>query len=264
VPINLTHLILKKCRLRASTVAAIWVFIMVLALPQVSIAETSLVVLEKESTYQKKFLSLLEKSKPDNHKRIIKSILLRDISKNIIEESNADVVISLGKNISKKLIDFNLAIPTIHTLLTQSDAKTLTSCIPACRKQRPYDRFLVLDQPTSRQLKLVQLIKPTAKNIGIFYTENSSLSLSLVKQAAEPISITVEEYATEPSSLGFQLNDVARDSDIILALADTSIYNTSTLPQILLTSYRHHTPINEERYSSVITGVLNARVATTR
>lgn len=261
VLINPIRLILIKRRPSIIGVLTFCLFAGLLIAPQACFAETALVVLEETSSHQKKFLSLLKKSKSKNSQRSIKSLSLQALSKNNVQQYQADIIISLGENTSEKLIELNLNIPTIHTLLTQSDAKALAPCLPVCRKQRPFDRFLVLDQPNFRQLRLIQLIKPSTKNIGVFYTQDSSMSLKLIKQAAKSSSIVINEHATQPSSLGFQLNDVARASDIILALADTSIYNTSTLPQILLTSYRHQTPVVGFSRGFVKAGAISAVVS---
>lgn len=234
--------------------------ITLLVTPITGVADTTLVILEEKSTYQKKFLTLLKASEKSPTDTKIISVLLNDFSNQTILEKKPSAIISLSKKTSKKLINLGLKIPTIHTLLTQSDANFLASCIPDCRKLLPFDRFLVLDQPAFRQLELIQHIKPSAKRIGVFYTEKSSLSLSLVKQAATSHPVIISEHATKASSLGFQLNEIARASDIILALADTAIYNTSTLPQILLTSYRHHTPVLGFSRGFVKAGAISAVV----
>lgn len=229
--------------------------------PIIGHADTTLVILEEKSAYQKKFLTLLKTAENNPTDTKVISVFLNDFSKKVILEKQPSVIVSLNKKTSKKLINLGLKIPTIHTLLTQSDVNLLASCIPDCRKLLPFDRFLVLDQPALRQLDLIRHIKPSAKKIGVFYTEKSSLSLSLVKQAATSHPVIISEHATKASSLGFQLNEVARASDIILALADTDIYNTSTLPQILLTSYRHHTPVLGFSRGFVKAGAISAVVS---
>ena len=103
-----------------------------------------------------------------------------------------------------------------------------------------WPRFRV---PPRRQLNLIRLINPAFKNIGIIVTEQSETHLQALKKVANDSQLTINEFITSSTNVRYQIADVSKSSDIILAIADTKIYNAASLPQILLTSYRYGTPI---------------------
>ena len=100
-----------------------------------------------------------------------------------------------------------------------------------------------MDQPPERQLALIKLIKPHTKDIGVIYSEQTTNQIRAIRQSASRTSFNIKPFLIAPDNLGFKINGMAKSSDILLALADSAIYNTTTLPQILLTSYRYRTPV---------------------
>ncbi len=137
----------------------------------------------------------------------------------------------------------SLSKKTLHALTTLTRARSLAPCLPRCSKSLPKHRFFVLDQPPARQLQLIQLINPNFKHIGIIATNKSVMQLKLVMNAAKRQKLTINEHITDAENMRYEIDNVSKSTDIILAIADTDIYNSSSLPQILLTSYRYRTPI---------------------
>ena len=75
------------------------------------------------------------------------------------------------------------------------------------------------------------------------YSAQTSSRITVLEQAARHLSFNIKPFLTSLDSLGFKINDMAKSSDVLLAFSDAIIYNPTTLPQILLTSYRYRTPV---------------------
>jgi len=206
-------------------------------------AGTVLVVSEKNVKHQNTFLSLLKEQSFLTKEHVIKSIFLNELSKQKLQSFNPSLIVSLSNNVSKEILSYRINTPTIHALAMLSNSNQLAACLPNCIKKLPQHHFLVLDQPPARQVNLIKLIKPNSKELAIFYTQKSALIAEQFKLREKLTALTIRTYKTEPSSLGYQLDEISKNSDVILAIADTDIFNISTLPQILLTSYRHQTPV---------------------
>jgi len=160
-----------------------------------------------------------------------------------LKVSKPDIVISLDGSASKRITAAKLRIKTFHALTTLSTAKKGIACLPHCLQSLPLHRFFVLDQPPARQLNLIRLINPSFKTVGVLVTEKSTTQLKRLKKAAQQKELIIDEHVSSPENVRYQIDDISKSADIILAIADTDIYNASSLSQILLTSYRYKTPI---------------------
>ncbi|PCH85123.1 MAG: ABC transporter substrate-binding protein [Piscirickettsiaceae bacterium] len=200
----------------------------------------NIVIFNEKSAYQKTFYRHLL-TYIDTTKIEIISIDSSEISTSKVAEKNPSLIINLDKTLTESLINLGVDTPIFHTLITIADSQKLLPCKTPCISRK--NHFFVLDQPPSRTLGLIQLIDPNASNIGVIYSKNSMSLLRSIQKKSINTPQHIKGFSSDSTSLGFILNDVAKSSDIILAVADTSIYNASTLPQILLTSYRHRTPV---------------------
>lgn len=103
---------------------------------------------------------------------------------------------------------------------------------------------LLLDQPMGRQLELVRLALPAAKNVGVLWgPESKSTEPALKAQAALKLLSLVEGRVTNENALFPQLKKVLAEADVLLALADQQVFNAQTIQNILLTSFRAQVPL---------------------
>ena len=205
-------------------------------------ASTNILIYDEKSAYQKKFFQLLKsKTKRSNINFI--AISSSNLNKQQINEHTPSLVISLDKAAAQNIVDLKLKMPVLHTLLTHADTNKFLTCQLSCEIKNRNNHFFVLDQPPERQLALIKLIKPRTKDIGVIYSEQTTNQIRAIRQSASRTSFNIKPFLIAPDNLGFKINGMAKSSDILLALADSAIYNTTTLPQILLTSYRYRTPV---------------------
>jgi ABC-type uncharacterized transport system substrate-binding protein len=103
---------------------------------------------------------------------------------------------------------------------------------------------LYLDQPLSRQLELIRVALPAAKNVGVLWgPESKSKEPFLKALAATKLLSLVEGRVSGDSFLFPQLKKVLADADVLLALADQQVFNPQTIQNILLASFRAQVPM---------------------
>jgi len=212
-------------------------------MPITSFAQNITIIYDDNSRYQTNFANILSKQLPPNFN--VKSVTAKTASLTIASDKkdSKDIIINLNNDATKKLIESNTKATIFHALTTLSRARGFAPCLPDCTEKLPNHHFFVLDQPAARQLNLIQLISPTFKDIGIVVTNQSISQLKQLKKVATHKKLTINEHISTSKNVHYQIDDVSKSSDVILAIADTDIYNAASLSQILLTSYRYKTPI---------------------
>ncbi|MDD2701278.1 MAG: ABC transporter substrate binding protein [Sideroxydans sp.] len=122
---------------------------------------------------------------------------------------------------------------------------------------------LFLDQPLVRQVALVRATLPSLKRVGVLYTPASDfvaqpLQRELAKQGAQLVTMAVKP----DDNLSGRLDELLAQSDILLAVPDSTIYNSSTIRNILLGSYRRGIPMVGLSAAYVSAGALCAVYST--
>ena len=102
---------------------------------------------------------------------------------------------------------------------------------------------IYLDQPLKRQLDLIAAVLPDTGSIGVLYSSPPK-ELGTLRMLAKARKLEVIERSTaSASSLHAALQELLQGSDVLLALPDLGIYNTSTIRNILLETYRSKVPL---------------------
>lgn len=102
---------------------------------------------------------------------------------------------------------------------------------------------IYLDQPLKRQLELIAAVLPNARSIAVLYTAPpKELSALRLLVAARKLDLN-ERSIGSMSELHAALQGLLISSDVLLALPDAEVYNTSTIRNILLATYRNKVPL---------------------
>jgi len=210
--------------------------------PSILAANISLIY-DANSHYQQVFLKAFSKQIINEPTLTLTVITTDKLSISELNKSAPRAIISLNKTASRQLLAIKQGIPVFHALTTLAKAKQYATCLPNCLTSLPQHRFFILDQPPIRQIKLIQLVDSSIKDIGVIVTEQSSFFIQPLKEATLKSKLSLNIHLTQASSVRYQIDDIARSSDIILAIPDSRVYNSSSLSQVLLTSYRHGTPV---------------------
>jgi ABC-type uncharacterized transport system substrate-binding protein len=103
---------------------------------------------------------------------------------------------------------------------------------------------LYLDQPWSRQVALIRAALPVRHRVGVLYSSDNArvlpeLRQALTQQGAQLVALPV----ASADQLAPTLESLLGQSDLLLALPDSAIYNSYTIRNILLGSYRRSVPL---------------------
>lgn len=93
------------------------------------------------------------------------------------------------------------------------------------------------DPPPLRQMRLARLLQPGIQRIGLLYGRHSSTLLEEYQQAAQALDLELTTQLWENPRDNRPLQQVLQDSDLLLAIDDSQLYNSQTAKTILLSSY---------------------------
>jgi len=107
----------------------------------------------------------------------------------------------------------------------------------------PFSAIFV-DQPWSRQVSLMRVALPGFKRIGLLHMPNGGLDITKLRTLLEQQGATLVEKVMDPAaSLYSNLNSVLSQSNVLLAVPDSEIYNSDNIRNILLSSFRQRVPL---------------------
>lgn len=103
---------------------------------------------------------------------------------------------------------------------------------------------LFLDQPLPRQVALIRAALPSLSRVGVLYTPDGDFAQQPLQQELARQGASLHSQTVQPDdSLAARLEELLARSDILLAVPDSRIYNSSTIRNILLGSYRRGIPV---------------------
>lgn len=102
---------------------------------------------------------------------------------------------------------------------------------------------IVLDQPPSRQLALIRAALPQARRIGMLVGADSRHQVAAFRNAALEQGLSLVTEDAEKRGLFEALRSLLDESDVLLAVADPTVYNDETIAAILSSGYRRRIPL---------------------
>jgi hypothetical protein len=135
----------------------------------------------------------------------------------------------------------------------------------AGRQAGPDFSALYLNQPLSRQLDLIRLALPRARRVGVLLgtTPDARRSEAQLVELARERGLRVVSARVDAGDPLFPgLKQVLDEADVLLAMADPQIYNSQTIQNILLTSFRAKVPMQAFSPAYARAGALLALYAT--
>lgn len=174
----------------------------------------------------------------------------------------ADLIVAVGMKASE-LATAQAGTPVLAVMIPESGYKELlaqaTRQIPARAISAIY-----LNQPWDRQLDFLQAALPGRRRIGLLYSPGTRIDVEgLRQQVATQGGSLVALPVRSAEKIFPSLESVLEGSDLLLAIPDSAIYNSSNIRNILLTSYRKGVPLIGLSQSYVNAGALCAVFSTT-
>jgi ABC-type uncharacterized transport system substrate-binding protein len=149
--------------------------------------------------------------------------------------------VALGTAAATVLANTQLQIPVLCTLLPRTSFEAVLA--NSGRKASARFSALYLDQPWSRQLDLIHLALPDARNIGVLWGSQSQSQAAALNLAARAQGMKLVEASVAGDDLFPGLKRVLEDVDVLLAVPDPNVYNSGSIQNILLTSFRLRVPL---------------------
>ncbi len=110
----------------------------------------------------------------------------------------------------------------------------------------PSEQFsaLYLDQPLARQFELIRLALPQARRVGVVWGPESRAQAGVARAVALAHGLELVQATVARDELLYPaLKAVLEDAEVLLAVPDPQVYNSSSIQNILLSSFRARAPL---------------------
>lgn len=152
------------------------------------------------------------------------------------------VVVSLGVEALRQVLNRDLRTPVIAALVPRQSFEAAVS--RAGSKTAALTAAVYLDQPVARQLELLRLALPGARRIGVLWGPESEAQQPALQAALRARAMQeVPGYVSGSTPLFEALQSAMEDVQVLLAWPDPKVYNSATVANILLTTYRARVPV---------------------
>jgi putative ABC transport system substrate-binding protein len=157
-------------------------------------------------------------------------------------EGHSDLIIAVGMKAAESastqtstpVLAAMVPVAAFENMLAKRSAHNSESSISA----------IFLDQPWGRQFDFLRVALPKKPRVGFLYSAENNIDISRLRQLiAKRGGKLVARQVPLDESIYPSLESVLEDSDVLLAIPDSTIYNTNNIRNILLTSYRHRIPL---------------------
>jgi len=151
-------------------------------------------------------------------------------------------IIALGTEASMTLARARLKSPVLSALIPRSSFERVLR--ESGRKVSAQFNVLYLDQPLQRQLSLIRQALPEAKRVGVLLGTDSGPKSVVLRPIASTNGLVLKEGRIDANISFFStLQSVLENSDVLLALADPTVYNSNSIQNILLSTIRYKVPM---------------------
>lgn len=151
------------------------------------------------------------------------------------------LVITLGRDALKQVLAHDVRVPVLAAMIPRSVFERMVS--EAARKP-PQLTALYLDHPLGRQLDLLTLALPGARRVGVLWGVDSVSNQRNLTAAAQARGLElVNGMVGADGSMFAGLKAALDDADVMLAVADPQVFNSTNISNILLTTYRARIPV---------------------
>jgi ABC-type uncharacterized transport system substrate-binding protein len=168
------------------------------------------------------------------------------------------LVVTVGVAALRAFVDYGPRVPLLATLVP----RTAYAKIAGAQAGRPQSAVW-LDQPAGRQFDLLRLAQPSRQRVAVIFGPDSRIQEEEVLRAAAERKLNVVVAHSDGSErLSATLQSVLEDADVLLALPDPQIYNGATVAHVLMSTYRHRTPVMAFSSAFATAGALLALYST--
>jgi len=183
------------------------------------------------------------------YKNDIDATIIPAIDVPSLSRDSKTVYVAIGESAIKTLNEFdenaivlrlnNRRIPDINYTSIQSD--------------------LITAQSPCRHLQLIKAVNPRWMTVGVLSSIDSADTTAELTRCAIRFNMNLQLYAiADEKDLQKTLETAVENNKVLLAIVDPLVYNSRTVKNILLTSYRHRKPVIGYSESFVQAGAVAA------
>lgn len=172
----------------------------------------------------------------------IRRLSVREWSAQPMQNPPPRVYVALGSQATAALAASQLSAPVLAALIPRSSFERVLRS--SARKASANFTAIYLDQPVQRQLSALRLALPQAKRVGVLWGPDSWPGAPALRSLAVANSLSLTEAGLEGNFNVFpDLQQALNGSDVLLALADPLVFNSASIQNILLTTFRAGVPM---------------------
>ncbi|MDH5611902.1 MAG: hypothetical protein OEY66_05545 [Gammaproteobacteria bacterium] len=173
-----------------------------------------------------------------------------DIDQQPVPDTSNELIISIGDKASMLVNQENLSAPRL-SVYTQID--------PDKDQDQKNTIHLSMTQHACQQFELTRSLNSKWKNVSVLLSNQNTALIKKLESCAAQYNLALRTILlSQYVSIIDALNTSLLNSDILLALPDSDVYNARTIKGILLTTYRHKVPVIGFSESFVRAGALAA------
>jgi len=178
-----------------------------------------------------------------------------------VNSNHADLIVAVGMK-ATELAAAQAGAPVLAVMIPETGYQELLAQTSRQAATRAITA-IYLNQPWDRQFDFLQAALPERRRIGLLYSPDTHIDVEglrqhIAKRGGSLVALPVRSAETLFSSL----ERVLDGSDLLLAIPDSAIYNSSNIRNILLVSYRKGVPLIGLSQSYVNAGALCAVFST--
>ena len=152
------------------------------------------------------------------------------------------IFVALGSAATQALVAGNAQAPVLSALIPRRSLERILRSSGRAMSARL--SVIYLDQPLTRQLALIRLALPQARRLGVLSGPESPDKATELKTLASSYGLELHQaVVTQPDDFSTALPQLLDDIDVLLALADPKVFNSSTIQNILLASFHERVPL---------------------
>lgn len=157
-------------------------------------------------------------------------------SVNMAALAESRVIVTVGASAARITASLAPAQAVVHSLIPASTYYNL----PAL----PRASAILLDQPAERQIALLRLALPDWRRIALLAGNHEDARVRSLADAARAQQFEVRESRVgSERDLYAALQSVLVEPAILIATPDAQIFSSLTIQNVLLTAYRHRSPV---------------------
>ncbi len=174
---------------------------------------------------------------------------------NFTGSEKADLVVTIGMRAASLAVK-KASMPVIAAMLPSYEYAVLKAMRPAGLSG------IFVDQPWARQVSFLRAAFPDRKLVGVLASPDTGPDIDKLRLQLREAGDSLISEAVPRGTLFEKLEKVLSRSQVLLAVPDIAIYNSNTIRDILLSSYRHRIPVVAFSQAFVNAGALCAIYST--